>query len=78
MGKFKKFIALCSLGIMLGATASVFTASPADARRFRHCDSPVDSMESKAVHDHDKGKMSDSDFEKVMAEVAFHRDLWGC
>lgn len=74
----RKTIALGLCGVILGGTMSVFGASPATARIYRNCDKKIDAMERQAAKDYDKGRLSAEDYAKVQAEIAFHRELWGC
>lgn len=69
-------IGLC--GIVLGAGMSIFGAAPATARLYGGCDKKIDAMERQAARDFDKGRLSAEDYAKVQAEIALHRELWGC
>lgn len=77
MKTIRKMAAIGACGIVLGAGMSVFSASPATARYYT-CDQQVASMEKSAAKDYKKGKLSLADYEKVQAEIAYHRQLWGC
>lgn len=78
MIKIRRYIALGFCGLMLGGVMASFSAAPATARIYRQCDKKVEKMEEQAARDYEKGKLSADDYAKVMAEVAYHRVLWGC
>lgn len=69
-------IAMC--GVLLGGLASVMVASPASGRSYFRCDKKIDNMERQAAKDYAKGKLSADEYDNVMAEIAYHRELWGC
>ena len=77
MKTIRKVLAVGMCGIVLGAGMSVFSASPATARYYT-CDQQVKNMEKSAAKDYKKGKLSAEDYAKVQAEIAYHRELWGC
>ena len=78
MKKFRYFMALASCGIIIGVGFSVFSAAPASARLMARCDQKIETMEKQAAKAYAKGKMSQADYDKTMAEIAYHRQLWGC
>ena len=78
MKTLRRITAIGLCGIMLGTTMSVFMAAPADGRLYRTCDKKIENMERQAAKDYAKGKLSADDFDKVMSEIAYHRELWGC
>lgn len=55
-----------------------FSAAPATARLYRNCDKKIEQMEAQAAKAYSKGKLSADDYAKVQAEVAYHKELWGC
>lgn len=73
----RKFIAIGICGIMIGVVGSISTTTTATARSY-NCDQRIESMEKKSARDYEKGKLSAEDYEKVQAEIAYHRELWGC
>lgn len=78
MSKFRKIMAVGLLGLMLGASMSFFTAAPAGARTSLYCSNQVSNEEAKAQRDYDKGKITQNEYDNLMAEIAYHRTLWGC
>jgi len=78
MNKVRKMIAVGMLGLMLGASMSMFTASPVGARAALYCDNQVRNEEAKAQRDFAKGKISQYEYDNLMAEAAYHREIWGC
>ncbi len=78
MKAVRKIIAVGACGIILGAGMSVFGAAPATARLYAGCDKKIEQMEKQAAKDYQRGKLSAADYEKVQAEIDFHRTLWGC
>ncbi len=78
MKTIRRITAIGLCGIMLGTTMSIFAAAPAEGRRYSMCDKKIESMERQAAKDYAKGKLSAGDYDNVMAEIAFHRELWGC
>jgi hypothetical protein len=78
MEQFRRITAIMFCGIILGATMSVFTASPATARYLAKCDHLVENMERQAAHQFAKGNMSKAEFFAVQAEIADSRHEWGC
>lgn len=76
--KIRKYIAIGACGLAIGGVMSVFSASPATARAYSSCDQKIEKMEKAAARDYEKGKLSAEDYEKVQAEIAYHRELWGC
>jgi hypothetical protein len=78
MKTIRKTIAIGLCGLIIGGTMSFMGAAPATARIYRNCDQKVDAMEKQAAKDYKKGKLSAEDYAKVQAEIAFHRELWGC
>ncbi len=77
MKAFRRITTLALCGILLGSTMSVMGAAPASAR-FSSCDQKISNMEKQAAKDYKKGKLSADDYAKIQAEIAFHRQLWGC
>lgn len=77
MKAFRRITTVALCGIMLGSMMSILGAAPASAR-FSSCDQKIDSTEAQAARDFAKGKLSADDYAKVQAEIAFHRQLWGC
>lgn len=73
----RKIFAVGCCGLMLGGIASVFTAAPAQAR-FSNCDNKIDNMEKQAAKQYKQGKLSAQEYSNIQAEIAYHRDLWGC
>jgi hypothetical protein len=78
MKVFKRLAAIGMCGIVLGVTASMVTAGPATGRYLARCDQKITNMEKQAARDFKKGKLSAEDYAKVQAEIAYHRELWGC
>lgn len=74
----RRIIAIGAVGVVIGTTMSMFTAAPATARLYAHCDQKIATMEKQASKDYDKGKLSAEDYDKVQQEIALHRELWGC
>lgn len=63
---------------MIGVVMSVTSAAPATGRAYARCDTKIATMEKQAAKDFSKGKLSAADYAKVQAEIAYHRQLWGC
>lgn len=78
MKQMRRIVALGACGIMLGATASMFSAGPATARIYAKCDQKIVQMEKQAAKAYAKGKLTDAEYANIQAEIAFHRQLWGC
>ena len=74
----RKFLAIAVCGLTIGVAASMVATAPANARSYATCDSKVTSMEKSAARDFARGKLSAEDYAKVQAEIALHRQLWGC
>ena len=78
MKTLRRITAIGLCGIMLGTTASIVFAPTAQSRAYARCDKKVANMERQAAKDYAKGKLSAEDYDKVMSEIAYHRELWGC
>jgi hypothetical protein len=78
MKQLRRMLILATCGLVLGATMSLFSAAPATARLYAKCDKKIEVMEKQAAKDYEKGKLSADDYAKVQAEIAYHRELWGC
>ncbi|MCW2961999.1 MAG: hypothetical protein JWM25_1715 [Thermoleophilia bacterium] len=78
MKKMRKIIAVGCCGLVLGGIASVFVASPATARIYARCDQQVDIMEADAAKQFKRGKLTQAQYDSVMASLAAHRVAWGC
>lgn len=74
----RKIVAIGMCGVMLGGIGSVMLAPSAGARVYSSCDSKIERMEAQSARDYAKGKLSAEDYERVQAEIAYHRELWGC
>lgn len=73
----RKFIAIGMCGIMLGGISSVMMA-PAASARFYNCDQRIDTMDKKSAQDYKKGRISEAEYLKIQADIAEHREVWGC
>ena len=78
MKAVRRFVAIATCGVMIGAIMSVFAAAPATGRIYARCDQKIATMEKQAAQDFAKGKLSADDYAKVQAEIALHKTLWGC
>lgn len=78
MGKARKIVAIGTCGLVLGGIMSTFGASTATGRAYSTCDQRAVKIEKQAARDFAKGKLSQADYDKVMQEVALHKELWGC
>lgn len=78
MKTIRKALAIGMCGIIVGGSMSVMGATPATAKIYRNCDKKIEQMEKQAAKDYQKGKLSAADYAKVQAEIAFHKQLWGC
>lgn len=78
MRKVRKIAAIGMCGLVLGGTMSVLAAPGAEGRIYSTCDQRIDNMETQAAKDYKKGKITQAQYENVLAEVAYHRTLWGC
>ncbi|MCW2922752.1 MAG: hypothetical protein JWM98_156 [Thermoleophilia bacterium] len=78
MRKVRKIAAIGMCGLVLGGTMSVLAAPGAEGRIYSTCDQRIDNMETQAAKDYKKGKITKAQYDAVLAEVAYHRQLWGC
>lgn len=78
MSRIRKLIAIAACGVMIGALMSVFAAAPATGKAYARCDKKIETMEKQAAKDYARGKLSADEYANVMAEIAYHRELWGC
>lgn len=78
MGTGRKLIAIGCCGLAIGGVMSVFGASSAGARAYAMCDQQLDAAEAQAAKDHKRGRLSDAQYAAVMAQIASHRQQWGC
>ena len=78
MKNVRKWVAVGCCGAIIGVSMSVFSASPATAKAYARCSQEVETMEKQAAKDYKKGKLSAAQYAKVQAEIAYHRQLWGC
>lgn len=78
MKTIRRTIAIGMCGIMMGAVMSAVGASPATGRAYLRCDQKIATMEKQAARDYAKGKLTAEQFANVQAEIAYHRQLWGC
>ena len=78
--RLRKFAAIGAMGIMLGATGSVFLgAGTANARLIRGgCDQIADSAENSYARMLKKGQITQDQYDQLMASVAAHRAQYGC
>ncbi len=77
MKAFRRITTLAICGVLLGSTMSIMGAAPATAR-FSSCDQKIASMEKWAAKQYDHGKLSTEEYENIQAEIAAHRQIWGC
>ncbi|MCW2926378.1 MAG: hypothetical protein JWM86_346 [Thermoleophilia bacterium] len=78
MKTVRKFSTIAVIGLAIGCAFSTTAVSTAGARAYSTCDNKIDKMETAAARDLAKGKLDEAEYLKVMAEVDFHRQLWGC
>ena len=78
MKTIRRTIAIGMCGIMIGETMSIVGAAPATGRAYAGCDSKIAIMEKQAAKDYKKGKLTAQQYANVQAEIAYHRQLWGC
>ena len=74
----RKVMAIGCAGMVLGATASMFVASPASGLAYARCDSQLTSIEKSATTYYNSGKITKAQYDAIMAEAAAHRLAWGC
>lgn len=78
MKTLKKLIAIGTCGIVIGVGLSVMGTAPATARIYAGCDKKITNMENQAAKAYAKGRLSADDYARIQAEIAYHRQLWGC
>lgn len=76
----RKLAAIGAIGIMLGATGSIFLgAGTANARLIRGgCDQIADQAEAQYAKMLRKGQITQAQFDQLMATVAQHRAQYDC
>jgi hypothetical protein len=74
----RKIVAIGCAGAVIGAGASVFMASPASALIYARCDQQLDTLEAQAAAQYKKHKLTDAQYAAIQAEIAQHRQAWGC
>jgi hypothetical protein len=74
----RKMIAIAGFGLVLGVGMSVFGTAPAGARIYSSCDNKITIEEKQAAKDYAKGKITAEEYANIEAEIAYHRQLWGC
>ena len=78
MKTVRRIIAVGICGAVIGASMSVMGAAPATAKLYSGCDKKISAMEKQAAKDYARGKLTAAEYANVQAEIAYHRQLWGC
>lgn len=78
--RLRKLAAIGAMGIMLGATGSIFLgAGTANARLIRGgCDQIADHAETRYAKRLKKHRISQAQYDHLMASVAAHRAQYDC
>ena len=74
----RKIVAIGLVGAVIGGGASVFMAAPASALMYARCDQQLDALEAQAAAQYKKGKLSNAQYQAILADIAAHRVAWGC
>jgi hypothetical protein len=77
MKRIRLMATILACGLVIGSVASIYTAPSASAGAY-FCSNKIEKMEKDAAHDLAKGKITQDEYDKLMQEVAFHQELWGC
>ena len=77
MKRIRMIAAVLACGVMIGSLSSIYMAPSAGAANY-WCSNKVENMEKSAAKDLAKGKITQEQYDKLMLEVAYHQELWGC